>query len=102
MTALNKEHTIDFFVSPMALFVIEFTEIEEITGDSVKETLRNRMRPQMAVLLRAGRRRDSTLGTSGSYFHAMSVEPRSKQPMLNHRPQSTAMCVGGLPFVPPV
>ena len=27
MTALNREHTIDFFVSPMALFVIEFTAI---------------------------------------------------------------------------
>ena len=62
MTALNEEHTIDFFISPMALFFIELTEIEEITGDSVKEALRNRMRPQMAVLLRAGRRRDSTLG----------------------------------------
>ena len=73
MTALNKEHTIDFFIRPMALFVIELTEIEEITGDSVKEALRNRMRPQMAVLLRAGGRRDSTLGTSGGYFHAVSI-----------------------------
>ena len=67
MTALNEEHTIDFFISPMALFVVEFTEIKEIAGDSVKEALRNRMRPQMAVLLRAGGRRDSTLGTSGGY-----------------------------------
>ena len=73
MTALNKEHTIDLFIGPMALFVIEFTEIEEITGDSVKEALRNRMWPQMAVLLRAGGRRDSTLGSSGGYFHAMSI-----------------------------
>ena len=73
MTALNKEHTIDLFIGLMALFVIEFTEIEKITGDSVKEALRNRMRPQMAVLLRAGGRRDSTLGTSGGYFHAMSI-----------------------------
>ena len=53
MTALNKEHTIDLFFGPMALFVIEFTEIEEITGDSVKEALRNRMWLQMALLLGA-------------------------------------------------
>ena len=39
---MNKEHSIDLFVSSMALFVIEFTEVEEITGDSVKEALRNR------------------------------------------------------------
>ena len=51
--ALNKEHSIDFFVSPTALFVIEFTQIEEITRDSVKEALRNRMWLQMAVLLGA-------------------------------------------------
>ena len=56
MTALNKEHSIDFFVSPMALFVIECAEIEEITGDSVKEALRKRMWLQMAVLLAAGGR----------------------------------------------
>ena len=46
----------DVFVSAMALFVIEFTEIEEIIGDSVKEALRNRMWLQMAVLRGAGRR----------------------------------------------
>ena len=56
MTALNKEHPIDFFIIPMALFVIEFTEIEEITGYSVKEALRIRMWLQMAVLLGAGGR----------------------------------------------
>ena len=53
MTALNKEHTIDFFIRPMALFVIELTKMEKTTVDSVKEALRNRMWLQMAVLLGA-------------------------------------------------
>ena len=54
MTALKKEHFIDLFVSSMALFVIEFTEVEEITGDSVKEALQNRTWLQMALLFGAG------------------------------------------------
>ena len=78
MTALKKEHTIDLFISPMAPFVIGFTEIEKVTGESVKEALCNRMWLQMAVLLGAQGRWDSTLGTSGSYPHAMSVELRAR------------------------
>ena len=61
MTALNKENSINLFIGPVALFIIKLTEIKEITGDSVKEALRNRMWLQMGVLLGPQWRGDNTL-----------------------------------------
>ena len=46
----------DLFISPISLFILEFTKMEEINGDSVREGLWNRMWLQMAVLIGAGGR----------------------------------------------
>ena len=73
VTALHKEDSIHLFLCPMALFVVKLSKLKQVTDDSGKDALGNRMWLQMDVALGPRGHGDNILIASGGYFRAMSV-----------------------------